>query len=495
MGTPAEPGASVIFDDAAAAALTAEHAWRDLHPFVAGSAPRDARAERFAQALDALAGALEARRADILRISADETALLEAELAPEFARMTGTLRMFAGVVRAGTWRRAAHDPPASPPALAVGPNFDLRSELVPLGPVAVFGASNFPLAYGVCGGDTASALAAGCPVVIKEHPAHPRTGRLIARIAGAAVETAGLPGGVFGYVLHENPSDFSVAERLVRHPAIRAVGFTGSERGGMALDRLARERTDAHGRPDPIPVFAEMGSANPVFITPGAMATSADAIADMLASSILLRHGQQCTCPGLVFVVDDAASDVFMARLRERFAAAPGREMLTPWIAHHYHEGISAIEDAERVHLEHVPTGMNPPRVSSAMLWSTTLEEYSAHHRLHGEVFGPSVVVVRLADWGAQADAPLRGSLTLSVFADADDPADLGRARDLAARHAHGAGRIILNGVPTGVRACEAMVHGGPFPATNRPDTTAVGPRAMERWCRPVCWQNWPEAL
>lgn len=244
---------------------------------------------RRAETLDAVAAALDARRGDVVSTAAEETALTPDELAPEFDRMTGTLRMFAALIggsglppdrkspfRAAISRKGDH---------TLGPNHDVRSMLVPLGPVAVFGSSNFPLAYGVCGGDTASALAAGCPVVVKEHPAHPRTGRLIRGIARAAATTAGAHESLLGYIENTDPRDFSAAEQLVQHPAIRAVGFTGSIPGGLAIENLARERGT------PIPVFAEMGSNNVVVITPAAAAARAEEIADELAASILQRFG------------------------------------------------------------------------------------------------------------------------------------------------------------------------------------------------------------
>lgn len=489
----------VITDDVAAACDAAARAWGQMNPFSSDTAGF---ATRRAAALETLAGELEARREEILRVCVEETALLEAELAPEFARMTGTLRLMATAARGGAWRRAAHDAPAVAPAAAIGPNHDLSTELVPLGPVAVFGASNFPLAYGVCGGDTASALAAGCPVVVKEHPAHPRLGRLLAQIAGDALVHAGLPAGMFGYVLNEDPDDHAPAQRLVTHAAIRAVGFTGSERGGMALDRLARERVDEHSRPDPIPVFAEMGSVNPVFVTPGAMATRAEAIADVIADSVLLRHGQQCTCPGLVFVASSPDAERLTTRLATRVAASTAREMLTRWVRNAFEVrttemcyGRERETSRELVAIGQDRTSARADRLDRAVLLVVPINDWLESVELHEEAFGPAVVVVHMPAWSDHAQIPrhaLRGSLTLSIFADASDPDDVVRAMEVVAHHGHIAGRIIWNGVPTGVRACEAMVHGGPYPATNRPDSTACGPRAIERWCRPVCWQNWP---
>lgn len=437
--------------------------------------------------LDGAAEALDARRDEVLACCAQETALTIDELKPEFARMIGVLRLFAEAARSGAPARVAINPAA--PA-AIGPGHDIRGMLMPLGPVAVFGASNFPLAYGVCGGDTASALAAGCPVIVKEHPAHPRTGRLIAAIAAKALRAASAPSSTFGYLFHDNPLDLSIPESLVRNPAIRAVGFTGSQRGGLALDKLARER------PSPIPVFAEMGSVNPVIITPGAMKARAGAIGKQLGESILLRWGQQCTCPGLVFFVDGPEARPLLEAFKTAFEAGGRRRMLAPWIAGAFRKGVEAIEaeigkpfatsDAEAV---------ESAQGERAVLFRTEVERFWSSHRLQEEVFGPCAVLVGAECWATLERAALPGSLTLTVHLDEHDPTDVELARRALQRHAAVAGRIVFNGVPTGVRASEAMVHGGPFPSTNRPDTTAVGPRAMERWMRPVCWQNAPAAL
>jgi 2,5-dioxopentanoate dehydrogenase len=432
--------------------------------------------------LDALAAALAASREPILALCVDESALTAAELAPELARMTGTLRLFAGVVREGSWVRAAIDP-ASPNA--VGPGHDVRRMLVPLGPVAVFGASNFPLAYGVCGGDTASALAAGCPVIVKEHPAHPLTGRLISMVARSAAEKAGFPSGVLGYIENPDPADTAPARELVSHPAVRACGFTGSPRGGLAVERLGRER------PCPIPVFAEMGSINPVAITQRAAAERTRTIAEALADSILLRFGQQCTCPGLVIVprIEGPVADL-ISHLARRLSDAPGRDMLAPWVRDGYLRRVEACAGAPGVRVLTRGHAAPGPRGAGTALLQTDLPTLRAHATLQEEVFGPAAIIVENVG-GDPLDDDFLSALTFTVHAGADDP-DAARLLQSAARHA---GRVIFNGVPTGVRAAAGMVHGGPFPSSNRPDTTAVGPFALERWCRPVCWQNCPQNL
>ncbi len=487
-----------------AATTRAARAWGEVNPLRA-EAPGLSDEARAAM-LERIAHALDAHRADIIALAAHETALLPAELAPEFDRMTGTLRLFAAVARNGTWREAALDPAPVAPAVAIGPPHAVRVERIPLGPVAVFGASNFPLAYGVCGGDTASALAVGCPVIVKEHPAHPHTGRLIAKTAREAVASSvsTLPSpqreilveGLFNYVEHANPDDPlnppdpKVGAALVAHPTIRAAGFTGSLSGGMALDTIAQ------ARPAPIPVFAEMGSVNPILVTPGALtpgATSPEraiALADELAASLLLRFGQQCTCPGVVFLPAGQLAEAFIARLASRVEAAPGRDMLAPWIARAFAARVHAVASIPGVQVIARGTPHDGPRGGQATLLRAGPEEWSRHHTLREELFGPAMLVITLNDFPALNNLPLPGTLTLSVYFDRTNPADAASARELVAHHGHSAGRVIANGVPTGVRACESMVHGGPFPATNCPDTTAVGPRAARRWTRPVCWQG-----
>lgn len=469
---------------------TVEHA---RHAFLAWSGLT---ASARARAMVALADALDARRDEIIAAAAAETALFTSELAPEFARMTGTFRRFAEAVERGAWRICAidHAQPAGAPLL-VGPGHDVRRTLVPLGPVAVFGASNFPLAYGVCGGDTASALGAGCSVVVKEHPAHPGTGRLIHSIAAAALCGAGAPGagslaGVLSYVRHEDPNDHGVAQQLVQHPAVAAVGFTGSIPGGLAVERLARERSV------PIPVFAEMGSVNPVFITPGAMRARAEEIADLIADAVLARHGQQCTCPGVVFFEDCPGAVRFTNRVRGRWEASAPRDMLAAWVRSAYDRRAEELRAAGASLLAsgRAP-GSTGRRAAGALLWSSTLEGWNADATVRGECFGPSLILVPLRSWSGAERAVLGGNLTLSLFLDRSDPADVSRVRRVLASHVACAGRIVYNGVPTGVRVCPAMVHSGPFPACNRPDTTAVGPNALTRWCRPVCHQNCPQEL
>ena len=445
--------------------------------------------------LDALAAALDARRDEILKTCADETALTIEELTPEFARMTGTLRMFAALAREGSWVRAAVDTKQTQGL--VGPNHDIRSMLVPLGPVAVFGSSNFPLAYGVCGGDTASALAAGCPVVVKEHPAHPRTGRLLAEIARDAAKGAGFDGELVGYVFNEDPRDYSVAGALVRDAAIAAVGFTGSVSGGLALEKIARERRV------PIPVFAEMGSSNIVVVTRSAAAERGVEIMREIAASMLVRVGQQCTNTGLVLIDRagvpraEAKSDRLVEALRDALLSGGARRMLTESVARTYSDRIDDIAAGEP-HECRVLRGAAGSR--GPVLVHTDLAELS-EPRYRDEIFGPACIVVHgdLDDdrtlnellFGLNEDRQWGQLVSCVYLSSSDDP----QGRFAAAIMQRVCGRLVVNGVPTGVRVATGMVHGGPFPATNVPHTTAVGPRAIERWCRPVCWQNCPDGL
>ncbi len=442
-----------------------------------------------APALEAIASALDARRDEVIAACATETALFPAELAAEFDRLTGTLRLFAAMVREGSWVRASIDrawSPGSAAAAPIGPGHDVRSMLVPLGPVGVFGASNFPLAYGVLGGDTASALAAGCTVVVKEHPAHPRTGRLLFQIASAALRAAGAGAGVLEYVQSEDPTDFTAARSLVTAAPIRAVGFTGSLTAGTALADLARGRSTR-----PIPVFAEMGSINPVRITPRSLSRRGAEIADALASSILLRHGQQCTKPGVIFVQPGRGLAAFVDRLTERLAGAPPRDMLAPWVRDRFADGLARARDVRGVKTLVKGGATASPRGARAALLHVKAKG-EVPPALLEEIFGPAAIIIELPEF----DHPLRpypGALTWTLFAEHDEPPRPWSGRHEAGELADCAGRVVFNGVPTGVRVAGGMVHGGPWPATNRPEATAVGPAAVERWCRPVCWQNAPD--
>lgn len=454
-----------------------------------------------ARMLDAIAAALDAEQAAILQTCAAEAGLWETELAPEFARMTGTVRLFADRIREGSWVRAAIDRRSgSPggPASTIGPNHDLRSILMPLdGVVVVFGASNFPLAYGVCGGDTSSALAAGCPVVVKEHPAHPKTGRLIAQVARRAITSCGGPADVLGYSEIDDRTDILRAEALIRAAGVVAVGFTGSTAVGRQIQTLAAER-DA-----PIPVFAEMGSSNIVILGRSVIQEETQAIAAEIIAGLTARAGQQCTNTGLVIIdrPDDAdvhdVPDAFVKRLETGLLAAKPRRMLSERVQSHYEDRLADIDSGGPRECRIVRAAAEPGAPALVLASRSELDD----PRYRDEIFGPACVVIAM-----DLDNPERlerllfglnrdqrwGQLVSSIYLGASPrPAELQAITTMQ----RVAGRVVINGVPTGVRVCDAMVHGGPHPATNDPHTTAVGPRAIERWCRPVCFQNFPDHL
>lgn len=449
---------------------------------------RASSAETVSGLLESIAEEILALGDQLIERAAAESGLPKDRLSGERARTTNQLRLFAALVKEGSYVDARIDT-ALPDRQPV-PRPDLRRMLIPIGPVVVFAASNFPLAFSVAGGDTASALAARNPVVVKAHPAHPGTSELVAGAVGRAVRKAGLPGGVFS-MLHATDPATSIA--LVRHPETKAVAFTGSLRAGRAIfDAACR-------RPDPIPAFVEMGSINPVFILPGALGPSPDglapdALARGLCNSVNLGVGQFCTCPGLIVGKD---SDEFGA-LRERLAglfreAVPGT-MLYPGILTGYEEAAAraaAIPGVQRTCAAHTP---DPARTeASPTLFETDAGTWLDNHQLKEEIFGPASLVVRC---GSDADllrvaSALEGTLTATVYG---TPADLAKYRDLILVLETKAGRLIFNGFPTGVEVSPAMHHGGPWPATADAKFTSVGTAAILRFLRPVCYQNLPDA-
>jgi 2,5-dioxopentanoate dehydrogenase len=412
-----------------------------------------------------------------------ESGLPRGRLEGERGRTVGQLRLFAEVARRGDAIRARIDP--AQPDRAPAPRPDLRLRMVGLGPVAVFGASNFPLAFSVAGGDTASALAAGCPVVVKGHPAHPGTSELVGRAVRKAVAGAGLPEGVFS--LLSGPS-IELGQALVADPRIKAVGFTGSRGGGLALVAAAA------ARPEPIPVYAEMSSVNPVFLLPGALRDRAEALATGFIGSLNLGAGQFCTNPGLVFALEGPDLDRFVAAAAAALTDAPAAVMLTPGIHASYERGVRELSChpaiAERARGK-VGEGINQGR---GALFETTAQAFRADPALSHEIFGASSLVVRCPDVDTMVSAidGLEGQLTASLHM-ADE--DLPIAQRLMPGLQRRAGRILANGWPTGVEVGHAMVHGGPFPATSDGRSTSVGSLAIERFLRPVCYQDLPDGL
>ena len=400
-----------------------------------------------------------------------ESGLPRLRLEGERMRTVNQLRVFAAEVRQGYWLDATIDPalPERTP-----PRSDLRRMNVPLGPVAVFGASNFPLAFSVAGGDTASAFAAGCPVVVKGHPAHPGTGELVARGILRAVAACGLPHGVFSYL---PGTTHQLGEALVADPRIKAVGFTGSRSGGLALVRIAQQRSE------PIPVYAEMSSINPVVLLPGALAARAEALGVAFVGSLTLGAGQFCTNPGLVLAIDSPDLERFVAAASAALAPVAPATMLTSGIADAFAAGVATLDAcsaARRV-------GGTP--AGRTALFETTAAEFMAHAELGHEVFGASAVLVRCTDQDelAAVIASLEGQLTATIHADAVDHSIAARVLPLLVAKV---GRVLANGWPTGVEVTHAMVHGGPFPATSDSRTTSVGTLAMQRFLRPVCYQD-----
>lgn len=476
----------------------------------AASDPALADDQRRGDFLDDIASRIEQLGPGLLDFASQETGLAPTpRLSSERDRTIRNLRMFAAVVRSGQWRRTFTDPAI--PDRQPTPRPKLRTLLVPLGPVAVFGSSNFPLAYSTAGTDASSALAAGCPVVVKGHPCHPGTGEIVAQCITAAARATGMPPGVFSF-LHSGGGgarESAVGKDLVTHHAIRAVGFTGSYAGGMALSRLAMQRSGPHG-PDPIRVFAEMGSINPVFVTTAALQERGEEIAQQLSRAVLGSSGQQCTKPGLIIVEAGPATDAFLSRMSINFAGEGSLTMLSLRIRESYHKRLVATVALPHVKLivrsrlappldpdPHAPgLGTLPnrgPYQTVAALWRTTLAGVTEHASLREETFGPSTVVVVCDSQAQFLDVArlLTGTLTASVFWGKKSLGDL--PFDPAALLGilmSKAGRIIVNGVPTGVEISPAMVHGGPYPATSQPQSTAVGARAIERWCRPVCVQG-----
>ena len=408
-----------------------------------------------------------------------ETALPAARVQGERARTVMQLNQFADLVEDGSWVDAHidHAVPDREPL----PKTDLRRMYVPLGPVAVFGASNFPLAYSVAGGDTAPALAAGCPVIVKGHPAHPGTSELVGRVVREAVQRQGLPAGTFS-LLHGRGHEVGAA--LVQHDAVKAVGFTGSHAGGRALFDLAGRRRE------PIPVFAEMGSANPVVVLPNAMRARGEQIAAQLAASSLLAQGQFCTSPGIVLWIAGDGADAFDAALQDGMTSAAAGPAVHPTIRRGYERAMDEL-GALPVEVHKAAAELAGASDVCAAILRAAPADMLKHERLRSEIYGPAMLAVccSSAEELEQVLSSMDGHLTGTVHGDGDDFAR--NAAAVAALQGK-VGRMIANGVPTGVEVSAAMVHGGPYPAATDARFSAVGATAIQRWVRPACWQDWP---
>ncbi|MCW2118282.1 aldehyde dehydrogenase (NADP(+)) [Flavobacterium sp. 7A] len=412
-----------------------------------------------------------------------ETALPLARLQGERGRTVGQLQLFASFVREGSWVEAKIDTAQPERIPLVKP--DIRQMLLPLGPVAVFGASNFPLAFSVAGGDTASALAAGCPVIFKGHPAHPGTSALVASAFEKAIAVCGMPKGTFALV-QGNTNALGTA--LVSHPSIKAVGFTGSFTGGKALFDLA------NGRLEPIPVFAEMGSTNPVFILPEILKEKATSIAKGMAGSIVQGVGQFCTNPGLVFIQKSASADEFYCQLTQNITETPAGTMLTAGIGKTYKKNLEKIAAMNNVVELAKGKSATTENGGVAMVFKTSIRNFINTPYLVEENFGPSQVLVEAEtkEQILEAARNLEGHLTATVHGTTGDFENYKELFDILELKV---GRILINGFPTGVEVCHSMVHGGPYPATTAPQSTSVGTQAIKRFVRPVCFQNYPSFL
>lgn len=436
--------------------------------------------EERATFLEAIADAIEARAEAITEIGTQETGLPVARLQGERGRTTGQLRLFASHIRAGAYLDRRTD--AALPDRAPLPRPEIRLMQQPIGPVAVFGASNFPLAFSTAGGDTASALAAGCPVVVKGHSAHPGTGEIVAEAVAEAIAKCKLHPGVFSLV---QGGRRDVGTALVTHPLIKAVGFTGSLVGGRALFDLCVSR------PEPIPFFGELGSVNPMFLLPNAVANRMDKIVAGWAGSLTMGAGQFCTNPGIAIVCADQA-EALGAAMVAALQAVGTQTMLTEGIAQAYVQGRDRIAASPAV--RDLLTQMCDRRQATPQLFMVKGADWIGNHPLQEEVFGPLGLIITADsdDEMLEIAKAFEGQLTCTLHTDAEDTALARRLLPILQRKA---GRVLANGFPTGVEVCEAMVHGGPYPASTNFGATSVGTMAIRRFLRPVSYQNLPEAL
>ncbi len=423
--------------------------------------------------LETIAAEIVARKEILVQTAGEETNLPPARLNGEIGRTTHQLALFANLIKEGSWVEAVID---------TKPN--IRRMLMPVGPVVVFGASNFPFAFSTAGGDTASALAAGATVVIKGHPAHPRTSMLVFEAIQAAISQTGIP----PFTVQHITGDYHTGQELVMHPYTTSVGFTGSYQGGKALVAYAAQRET------PIPVFAEMGSVNPVVFLPEALQTKAAELATTFATSITLGAGQFCTNPGLLIGVQSEAFTHFQELLGAALEQTSPQRMLHPGIHQSFLKGRSAMLAQHDVTLLEHPAMITDDVMVGPSLATTTGAAFLANPALKEEVFGPYALLVTCKDKTEllQVLKSVKGQLTTSIMA---TPADLASWQEVVELQVSLAGRIILNSPPTGVEVCAAMIHGGPYPATTDARYTSVGSAAIRRWVRPVCFQNFDDIL
>ncbi len=473
-GAPLEPSFSMATREDVEAATAAADAAFPIY----SNLPREKRAEF----LEAIAEEIDALGETLTERAMQESGLPHARLTGERGRTSGQLRLFARELRLGEYLRARidHAIPDRQPA----PKPDLRLRMIPVGPVVVFGASNFPLAFSVAGGDTASALAAGCPVIVKGHSAHPGTSELVAGAIQRAVAKTGMPEGVFSLI---NGAGNEIGSALVSHPIVKAVGFTGSRGGGTALMKLAASR------PVPIPVYAEMSSINPVFLLPAALESRAEALGKAYIGSLTMGAGQFCTNPGLVLALESPSLDRFLAAATEAVSGAAAQTMLTPGILKAYEQGVARWAAAPG--LNKVAQGQEGSvSCGRAALFTMTGADFIADPSHAEEVFGAASLLVRCANLDELLNVVvlLEGQLTATLHLDDADTEVAAKLLPLLERLA---GRILANGWPTGVEVTDAQVHGGPFPSTADGRSTSVGTLAIDRFLRPVAYQDLPAAL
>lgn len=433
--------------------------------------------------LEAISDEIEAIGDELIDTYCKESGLPDGRARGERGRTMGQLRAFANLLKEGSWVEAVIE--KAQPNREPMPKSDIRKMLFPLGPIVVFGASNFPLAFSTAGGDTASALAAGCPVIVKSHPMHAATGELVSSAIIKAAEKTGMPNGVFSNL---NSSGIEVGQQLVKHPKVKAVGFTGSINGGTALYKLANERDE------PIPVFAEMGSINPVVLLPSALENDGDAWATKYASSITMGAGQFCTNPGLVLGLKGAKLDSFINTLSEEILKLEPTCMLHPNIYAKYQEGKKELSAQKGITITADYKKATNPNTAQPSILKVSGADFLANTKLHKEVFGPFSVVVECENT-TELEAilnHLEGQLTGTILGSEEDLASNTAIVDALKGRV---GRILFNGVPTGVEVNSSMVHGGPFPASTDARFTSVGTSAIKRWVRPVSFQDWPNKL
>jgi NADP-dependent aldehyde dehydrogenase len=448
------------------------------------AAYRNVQSRERALFLEAIAEEIMAAGDDLIARCTAESGLPEARITGERARTVGQLQLFAASIRKGDYVQARID--QAIPDRKPLPKPDLRRMLIPIGPVLVFGASNFPLAFSTAGGDTASALAAGCPVIVKAHSAHPGTNEIVSRAIIRAALKTGMPEGVFSMLY----ADRALAIKAVEHPVVKAVGFTGSRQAGMTIFKAAVDRKE------PIPVYAEMSAVNPVIILPGAIEENAAGIAEGLAASMTNGVGQFCTNPGIVFLLDNEKTEFFLQKLINKIKASSPGTMLSPGICKAYREGVELLKQIPGVaQIAASGTGADAGKnEGTPVLFLVSAEQFMQDERLRGEVFGPSstIVLCRSLPEMEKALACMEGQLTASIHAGSQETGSLtGLLQVMTLK----AGRILFNGFPTGVEVCASQQHGGPFPATTDGRATSVGTAAMERFLRPVAFQQFPDAL